>query len=239
MRAYGKSDIGKVRKTNEDSYICNPPAIFMVADGMGGHAAGEIASSLCVKAVVEYVQKAAPAADLREVLKEAVLNANETIWQAANTQLEYAGMGTTVTVLYLDGDNVFWGHVGDSRLYLISEEKITQITADHSVVGELLQNGSITEEEALFHPKRNMLTRAVGTAKDVLVDTGVMVWQQGDKLLLCSDGLTNMVRTTEMLKIINEPRESSDLQLVVDKLIAQANDAGGFDNITTVLIARD
>ena len=236
MRAFGKTDIGKVRKTNEDSYIYNPPSIFMIADGMGGHAAGEIASDICTKTVTEYLQNSPQNSNWQEALENAVLSANNIIWQLARAKKEYFGMGTTITAAYIDGGNVFWAHVGDSRLYLIRDKKMRQITEDHSVVWELMKNGAITSTQAQNHSKRNMLTRAVGTEKEVKVDTGIIVWHSDDKLLLCSDGLTNMVSEDEILKIIYSQKQPRNVELIVDKLIEQANVSGGSDNITAIII---
>lgn len=240
MRSYGKSDVGRIRKTNEDSYVCYPPDIFMVADGMGGHAAGEIASNLCTEAVAEYLKKNSPQKlNWQEVIKLAIFNANSIIWQAAQTKNECFGMGTTITAVHIDGDNVSWGHVGDSRLYLVRDEKIQQITEDHSIVWELVKKGKITNAEAQVHPKRNILTRAVGTCEEIQVDTGMMAWQAKDKLLLCSDGLTNMVPENEILDIISSQKIQQSPDLIVDELVAKANASGGSDNITAILITRD
>jgi protein phosphatase len=208
----------------------------MVADGMGGHAAGEIASDICTKTVAGYLKNAHQSSNWQEVLKTAVLTANNIIWQAAHDRPEYLGMGTTLTAIYIDGNNVFWAHVGDSRLYFIEGSKMRQVTEDHSVVWELMKNGAITSAEAKVHSKRNMLTRAVGTEKELKVDTGIINWQKGDRLLLCSDGLTNMISEDEILKAISSDKEPQNAELIVNELIEKANAEGGADNITAILI---
>jgi len=149
-----KSDIGLVRQLNEDSYIFVPPNLFAVADGMGGHAAGEIASNLATKVVKEYVSQHVGSADTVQVLEQAISMANKVVYQTAKNISECAGMGTTVTVVYIDGNMAYWGHVGDSRLYLLRDASIIQLTNDHSLVWELMQSGTITREEAASHPQR-------------------------------------------------------------------------------------
>lgn len=231
MLAYAKTDIGKVRETNEDSYICVPP-LFAVADGMGGHVAGEIASRLAsdtLKKCVASREEAPPSATL---LEEAILEANSLIFRLAQEKSECAGMGTTITAVYIHGSKIFWGHVGDSRLYLLRGNQLQQITEDHSLVGALVRSGSITKEESLVHPQRNILTRAVGTDEQIKVDTGEIDWVDGDSLLICTDGLTTLVRDEEILSILSAGGGASCLEM----LLAAANAAGGYDNITAVLI---
>ena len=228
------SDIGLVRSTNEDSYICEPPHLFVVADGMGGHVAGEIASKRAATTVSRYVQENTGLNNFEEMLKQAIDHANTSTYQLAQSKEELNGMGTTITAVYVDGDTVYWGHVGDSRMYLVRNGKFSQITGDHSLVWELVQSGSITKEEAKIHPKRNMLTRAVGTSCLVKIDTGVVHWETGDIILLCTDGLTNMVSEQEIHNLIQNHQD--DFSTIVSQLVAQANKAGGLDNITTILI---
>ena len=236
MQAYGKTDIGKVRRTNEDSYLISPGGnIFLVADGMGGHAAGEVASKLCVETVFNYLKNCQPNSNWQEMLRQAIESANSAIWQAARLKSEYAGMGTTLTAAYLEGERVYWGHVGDSRLYLIHNGEMRQLTEDHSLVYELVKKGSLTIAEAQVHPNRNILTRAVGSNEEVQVDTGVAVLTGQDKLLLCSDGLTNMVPDEELLNIIS----SLSIASALPELVKRANDLGGDDNITAVLIGQE
>ncbi len=236
MLAFAQSDIGMVRKTNEDSYVFLPPHLFVVADGMGGHVAGEIASNLGAKTIREYVEKNANQSDWEQALKEAIIKANTSIYQMSQTQSECQGMGTTVTAVYLDNAEIYWSHVGDSRLYLIRENTLQQITSDHSLVWELMQNGSITSEEAQVHPHRNILTRAVGTSDTLRVDSGRFLWQPGDNLLLCTDGLTNMLSEDTILNVCTQPNNPNT---IVNALVDQARQAGGHDNITAILLQFD
>lgn len=235
LLAYAKSDIGMIRKTNEDNYIFLPPHLFVVADGMGGHAAGEIASKIAVDTVRDYiVQQQDTNFDPEAVLKQAITNANYSILQVAQQNNECSGMGTTFSAAYIKNDIVYWGHVGDSRIYHINDAEIKQITRDHSLVWDLVRNGNITEAEALTHPHRNILTRAVGTNEHVDIDTGSLQLMPGDKLLFCTDGLTNMVSIEDIFSIVQNTTIIE--QEILDVLIRQANDAGGIDNITAILV---
>ena len=233
MLAFAQSDIGRVRKTNEDSYVFLPPHLFVVADGMGGHVAGEIASNLGASTIREYIEKIPPPAEWEQSLKEAIVQANTKIYLMSQAKTECQGMGTTVTAVYLDNAEVYWSHVGDSRLYLIRESTLHQITNDHSLVWELMQNGSITSEEAQTHPQRNILTRAVGTSDILSVDAGKFLWQPGDSLLLCTDGLTNMLSEETILSICLQPTSP---QAIINTLVDQARQAGGYDNITAIFL---
>lgn len=232
MLADAKSDIGLVRQLNEDSYVFMPPHLFAVADGMGGHVAGEIASKLAAKVVQEYVLQHLGAVETMAVLAQAIAEANTAVYQMAQAENEYAGMGTTVTLVYAEDDLIYWGHVGDSRLYLFRDNELRQLTNDHSLVWELMQSGTITREEAINHPQRNILTRAVGSCEQVKIDTGSMQIYPGDILLLCTDGLTNMVSEAEICEIVGSAPTAAQ---TVDKLIEQARAAGGYDNITAVI----
>jgi len=229
-----KSDIGLVRGVNEDSYICEPPHLFAVADGMGGHAAGEIASNLAITKINSYIQENGHHEKSQQFLEKAIVEANTAIYQLAQSKDEYNGMGTTVTAIYIDGNKIYWAQVGDSRLYLLRNEEFIQITDDHSLVWELVQSGNMTKEEALIHPKRNMLTRAVGTSASLKIDTGIISWEIDDILLLCTDGLTNMVSEQQIYNHINN--RHGDVRAIIDELVVQANHAGGSDNITAILI---
>jgi len=228
------SDIGLVRKTNEDSYICEPPHLFVVADGMGGHVAGEIASALATTTVSRYIMENDGASNYEELLKLAIMQANTSIYQLSQSKEEFNGMGTTITAVYVDGGTVYWGHVGDSRIYLLRNGEFSQITNDHSLVWELVQSGNITRAEAQIHPQRNMLTRAAGTSCLIKIDTGVILWESGDILLMCTDGLTNMVSEQDIYNLIKD--RQGNLESIVNQLVVQAKHAGGFDNITTILL---
>lgn len=234
MLAHVISDIGLVRETNEDSYICDPPHLFIVADGMGGHVAGEIASKLAISTVNAYIQEHVGKDNLEILLKDAIIQANTSIYQMALSKEEFSGMGTTVTASYIDGDIIYWGHVGDSRMYLLRNGKLNQLTNDHSLVWELVQSGNITRDEAYVHPKRNLLTRAVGTSCLITVDTGFVQWKPGDIVLMCTDGLTNMVSEQNICTLMQ--RTDCEISSIVEQLVNQAKDAGGFDNITVILL---
>lgn len=242
MQAYGKSHVGLVRTTNEDSFLLDLPSLFVVADGMGGHAAGEIASRLAVDTFVGFVRANIGGMDgPLKVMHQAFKRANTVIYDQSQAYPEYQGMGTTMTAVYVTGGQAYWVHAGDSRLYLIHKAQLIQITEDHSLVGELVRSHSITKEEALVHPQRNILTRALGTSEYVDIDTGSLALEDQDLLLLCTDGLTNMMRDDDILKILTSGLGNQDrgVDHCVDELIGQANLAGGLDNITAILIKHE
>lgn len=227
---YECTDIGRVRPTNEDYALCFAPGVCLVADGMGGHAAGEVASSLLAHTVQSYLGTAERPWD-ESVLLQSVQAANTAIRAEASAFSGYDGMGTTATIFsYADGQGI-WAHVGDSRLYLFRNGILRQLTHDHSYVEGLVENGSITEEEARVHPQKNVLTRAVGVEEDVLVDTGRFDITRGDVVLLSTDGLTNMLPDAKIAEILAQ--SSSDPSRV---LVGAANEAGGRDNITAVVV---
>jgi len=233
LRGYAKSDTGRVREINEDSFLCLPP-LFVVADGMGGHVAGEVASNIAIGIIKKYVEQHRQFDSPAAMLEQAVGEANSEVYRLSKENSQYSGMGTTVTATYVDGKKMYWCHIGDSRIYLIRDDDMTQITPDHSLVGELVRNGSITAEEALSHPQRNILTRAVGAGETIMVASGMLDWLEGDQLLLCTDGLTNMLREKEILDIVRDNGE--DANRIVEVLIKRANLAGGADNITAMLV---
>lgn len=228
---FAYTDVGQVRPTNEDSAAIMPPGVAIVADGMGGYAAGEVASRLLVETVKQVLQATTPPWD-EEVLRRAVEEANTAILHEARKSHACEGMGTTATLVdYSDGAIAVWAHVGDSRLYLLRDGELRQITRDHSYVDDLVENGTITKEEARRHPKKNVLTRAVGVEAHVDVDAGRFALQKGDVLLLATDGLTNMIGDAEIARLIREHPNDPAYALG-----AAANDAGGRDNITAVVV---
>ena len=234
MLAVAKSDIGLIRQTNEDSYECINPNLYIVADGMGGHLAGEVASKMAVNVIKNFIYTHINSElDLESLLKNAILEANKMILKKAQQNKEYLGMGTTVSIVYCTDNQFFWGHVGDSRIYLLRNDELIQITKDHSLVWDLLASGSITKSEANVHPQRNVLTRAVGVDKNLLVDTGVCDLFKNDRLLLCTDGLTNMLNEDSIKKTISS--KNIDLTESIDFLVSSAIAAGGSDNITVIL----
>lgn len=231
MLAYAKSDIGKIREINEDSFVCLPP-LFVVADGMGGHVAGEIASKMAADTLRQCFAASAVIEDPKHLLEQAIHEANAQIFQFAQQNSEYAGMGTTITAAYIQDSKIYWSHVGDSRLYILRDGRLTQVTEDHSLVGELVRSGSITAEQALTHPHRNILTRALGTSEQIKVDSGITEWKAADRILICSDGLTNMLNDQDIRGTIM----TGDGETGLARLVDLANAAGGLDNITAIMI---
>lgn len=228
-----KTDIGMKRLKNEDSYIINcegKDKIFIVADGMGGHNAGEIASSEACRIVEQSILEAK--GNIEDVLKNAVEKANRKIFIRSSENESMRGMGTTIDACVVRGENIYIAHVGDSRVYIVSEDGIRKITKDHSIVGMMVDAGTITEEEAKNHPQRNLITRAVGTNMTVEVDIVKEIIHSDELVLMCTDGLSNMVARDDIFKIIKEHKNITD---AVNALVAAAKKNGGDDNITAVL----
>ena len=219
---------GRKRRHNEDAYVIEPP-LFAVADGMGGAKAGEVASGLAAAALKEGGVDG-PDAETR--VTELIQEANRRVFRRAAEDHEAAGMGTTMTVALVDGERVVFGHVGDSRAYLIRDGRIDQLTDDHSLVAELVRSGRLTPDEAETHPQRSVITRAVGTEADVDVDTFSIEPAPGDLFLICSDGLTDMVDDRAIFQAIEKHR--GDLEEAAKALVSAANRSGGEDNITVV-----
>ncbi|MEF3305763.1 Stp1/IreP family PP2C-type Ser/Thr phosphatase [Paenibacillus sp. GYB003] len=243
MQTAYRTDAGLVRLINEDRAAVrdewNGFTLAIVADGMGGHQAGEIASTMAIE-LVETEMRAVgidmTLEERKEAVRRAIALANDQVYEFASKQARYQGMGTTVVTALATSRDVVIGHIGDSRAYLVSRGTIRQLTEDHSLVNELVKSGQITPEEANVHPLRNVVTRALGTDKQVEVDIVHCDWQCGDILLLCSDGLSGDIEEREMLGIISDDRE---LSWKVDRLIGRALEEGGGDNITVVLLAND
>ena len=223
-----RSDIGCVRKQNEDALIAQPP-LYAVADGMGGHAAGEVASELAVDILAEH------ALSIRDgdTLINTVRIINRSIIEATRTGMGRSGMGTTLTAAILDGTRLLVAQVGDSRAYLLHNNKLQQLTRDHSYVGELLAGGHITADEAIAHPKRSVITRALGSDPKTEADIYELEATVGDRLLLCTDGLYGMVSLAEITSILDAVDDPQD---ACDKLVAAACDAGGLDNISVIVV---
>src|SRR5207302_3360993 len=222
------SDTGRRRLRNEDNYVVAPP-LFAVADGMGGAQAGEVASRLAASALETDDSDGLQGLERIDAL---IQEANRRIYDRASTDPAASGMGTTMTVALVEGMSVVIGHVGDSRAYLVRGESMEQLTEDHSLVNELVKSGKLSEEEALIHPQRSVITRAVGTDPDVDVDVFTIEAEDGDVFLLCSDGLTDMVEDVDILDLID--RNRGDLESAVRSLVQFANKEGGEDNITAV-----
>jgi protein phosphatase len=242
------TDIGRRRKGNEDSHRANPEhKLFVVADGMGGHAAGEVASRVAVEAVEEFVILTAGDQEITwpfglddtlsyegNRLKNAIRHANRKVLQTMKQRSDYEGMATTVVAVLMDGDTANLAHVGDSRIYLYRAAALTQLTSDHSWVNEQLQNGIISADQARGHPLRNVVTRALGGREDMQVDVQVQPMRPGDLLLLCSDGLTTMVPDDDIARVLGEAE--GDEERAATGLVSEANARGGEDNITVLLI---
>ena len=218
---------GRKRRHNEDAYVLAPP-LFAIADGMGGARAGEVASSLAAAAV----QAGEANGNGKERVAALIQSANRSVYDRSSSDAEVAGMGTTMTVALVEDASVTFGHVGDSRAYVLRDRSLEQLTDDHSLVAELVRGGKLSEEEAEHHPQRSVITRALGTDPDVDVDTFTVEAQQGDLFVLCSDGLTDMVGDEEIAEVLGDGRE--DLEEAAKELVRRANKAGGQDNITVI-----
>lgn len=238
MKTFSMTHVGMRRETNQDYMytseipVGNLPNLFLVADGMGGHAAGDYASRFTVEKVVDYARqstKREPVAILREAVKEA----NELLLAAAANDPQKEGMGTTLVAAVVDNDRLYVANVGDSRLYILNQEKIVQITRDHSLVEEMIRLGEMDKEEAKDHPDKHIITRAIGVFAEVHVDFFETVIKSGDIILMCTDGLTNMVDDESIRQIVRGQR---DIVEKTEKLIEAANQNGGRDNITVVIV---
>ena len=221
------TDPGRKRRHNEDAYVCEPP-LFAIADGMGGAQAGEVASRLAAAALKESGASTGGEQRIVDLIQEA----NRRVYDRSNTDPNTSGMGTTMTVALVENGRVAFGHVGDSRAYLIRDGAMEQVTEDHSLVNELLKSGKLSPEEAETHPQRSVITRALGTDPDVDVDTFTIDAENGDVFLLCSDGLTDMVDEQDILDLVEQNR--GDIDAALKALVRAANRGGGEDNITVV-----
>ncbi|TML70683.1 MAG: Stp1/IreP family PP2C-type Ser/Thr phosphatase [Actinobacteria bacterium] len=226
-RVGGVTDTGRRRRRNEDAYVCEPP-LFAIADGMGGAQAGEVASRLAASALRESGADGGGETRIVDLIQEA----NRRIYDRSSTDPNTSGMGTTMTVALVEGDRVAFGHVGDSRAYLVRDGRIEQLTEDHSLVNELMKSGKLSREEAETHPQKSVITRALGTDPDVDVDTFSVPAQTSDLFLLCSDGLTDMLSEEQILGVVERHRD--DIDDALRTLVREANRGGGDDNITVV-----
>lgn len=233
MGTYGESKIGLVRKVNEDSfYISHERNVLAVADGMGGYVGGEIASKTAVEAIAYYFKNFNYAAAPVQ-LEKAIQYANSSIISKTLIDPSLKGMGTTVSMVTLARHMAFWGHVGDSRIYLYREGVFSQISVDHTIVQVLLDKGKITEEEALTHPQRHVLTRAVGVDSNLIVDTGAFEVQPNDRILICSDGLTSFIGKPELCDAIGDYSRTE--REIINDLFGQVYENGAKDNVTAIL----
>ena len=241
MRILAKSDIGRAREMNQDSYYASDLEkdelkLYILADGMGGYKGGEIASSVAVASAKTYINNnfkkiKKDRESILNLLKDAVEYANMMVYEKSQEDVELHDMGTTLDVCLLYNNKVFIGHVGDSRVYRIRKNIIRKITTDHSYVEKLVREGTITKEEAYNHPKKNMLMKALGTNSLVEPDVICKGFLKDDILLMCSDGLTNMIRENEIYNLLLKNPENPE-----EALIKRANDLGGYDNITTIIV---
>ena len=237
-----QTDVGQRRNTNQDyaGLYENKTglALAILADGMGGHQAGDIASQMAVNNLGEQWENSEISTSEKAIqwLIQEIQSANEAIYQQGQSRAEYQGMGTTIVAVALLQDSLVLANIGDSRAYLVRDNQLVQLTEDHSLVNELVKSGEITKEMAANHPRKNVLTRSLGMPKVVEVDVSNHIWLPDDYVLLCSDGLTNMVSEDEMLETVHSDRP---LKEKVATLITAANEAGGLDNVTVLLIHFD
>ena len=243
LHVHGETETGRVRDHNEDSILKlggeqSPPgvdALLVVADGMGGHAAGEVASKLTVEHIEQRFTSGAFASttadEFEEALRTLLQNVNQVV-HTAGQDTDKRGMGTTCTLVAIKGDHLYYAHVGDSRAYLLRGRKLEQVTDDHSWVEDMVRAGSLSKEEARTHPNRNVITRAIGLDASVVVDTGVCALRDGDLIMVCSDGLNSMISDEEIHTVL----EKSSFKNVCTNLITAANEAGGHDN-TSIAVA--
>jgi protein phosphatase len=242
------TDVGRKRKGNEDShYVNDEQHLFVVADGMGGHAAGEVASRIAVDAINEFVCATSGDEEITwpfglddsisydgNRLKTAVRFANRKVIEATRERAEYEGMATTVAAVLVDGDTANLAHVGDSRVYLFRADELRLLTNDHSWVNEQLQNGALSPDQARHHPFRNVVTRALGGRPDLVVEMQAYKMQAEDLLMVCSDGLTTMLTDEEIADVVRQA--AGDPERAAESLVEEANEHGGEDNITVLVL---
>jgi PPM family protein phosphatase len=222
------TDIGRVRTHNEDSVLAQPP-LFVVADGLGGHEAGEVASSIAVETLRDH----APRRPDAKALARAVKAANREVIRSAREGFGKSGMGTTMTAAIVEGTRIAIAHVGDSRAYLLHEGSLVRVSEDHSMVADMIRRGQLTEAESRYHPNRSVITRALGTDPNMLADTYEIDASPGDRLLLCSDGLTSMLEDGMICELLEQYRTPD---VAARMLVDAANDAGGHDNVSVIVI---
>ena len=237
---FAKTDIGKSRELNQDYYYISEeteePKLYILADGMGGYKGGEIASKLATDSVKKYIQNnfegiIKEKQEILKLIENAVEYANMVVYEKSKEDKELEGMGTTLEVCLIYNNKAYIGHVGDSRIYRVRNEVIRKLTKDHSYVQQLVEDKKITREEAKVHPKKNMLTRALGCTPYVEPDLRARNFEKGDIFIICSDGLTNMIDEKRIYELVKE-----NISLAADELVKEANEAGGYDNITVIII---
>ncbi|OOO00583.1 MAG: hypothetical protein ATN35_06575 [Epulopiscium sp. Nele67-Bin004] len=244
MIAVGKVDIGNRRAENQDRiFISNEPIgglpnLYIVADGMGGHQSGEIASEMSINSFCEYIMKYRDVnidtpENVTNLLVRGIKDANHIVFSTAKDNQKYKGMGTTFSVVTIINEVVYISHIGDTRVYAMNERQILQLTTDHSLVQEMYEKGGLTKEETHNHPLGHIITRSLGTEERIKVDSFMCDLKNVDYILLCSDGLTNMLTDDDILEIVYS--EAETISQIVDKLVDMANIRGGNDNIAVIL----
>lgn len=236
MNYYSLTDKGKVRSVNQDNYVNitkDDFSLFVVADGMGGHNAGEIASFIAVKSIKEFIEKNSADKDYKDLLLRAIKYANRQIYNRSQIDEKCENMGTTIVACLVAGARAYIAHVGDSRAYYFDGEKLSQFTKDHSYVQKLIDTGVLTEESAKTYENKNLVTNAVGIEENVEISYGYLDIKKDDMLLLTTDGLTNLVEDKEIIDIITS---DMDLEEMAKTLISMANSLGGYDNITLTIV---
>lgn len=237
MKAFGITDIGRTRKNNQDYlYISekplgNLPNVYIVADGMGGHKAGEVASKSAVETIITSITST-ELKDPVSIIQEAVTTANNEIFYMSKDHPEFEGMGTTLVITTICRQDFYVANIGDSRLYLINDD-IHQITRDHSYVEEMVSRGEIDKDSARTHEKKNVITRAVGVETGTFADYFQVKYKEGDKILMCSDGLSNMITDEDLKRIV---KKNIPVEEIVNELVYTANHNGGADNITAIVV---
>lgn len=240
MKIIAKTDIGKMRSSNQDSYAAgefrNGVAWVVVCDGMGGNAGGNVASSTAVKYISERItfsyRENMSSSSIKNLLVTAITNANYEIFDMAEANPELQGMGTTVVAAVITDTSLYVAHAGDSRAYIVSAHELIQVTRDHSVVQNMVEKGEITEDEAVHHPQKNLITRALGVDENLKIDFTEEDTRADDMFLICTDGLTNFVSDEEIFRIVREESNGDP----VTNLVNMANNNGGGDNITAVFV---
>lgn len=240
MKIYGATDIGTVRNNNQDSFLntvlSQNAVLSVVCDGMGGANAGNIASKIAVNSITDYIKRSfspdIKSATAKNLLVSAIETANAEIFEQAANNAELSGMGTTAVVALIVGNTVYLAHVGDSRAYLVTTDEVSQLTRDHSIVQTLIEKGHLTAEEAKFHPKRNVITRAIGTQPVVEIDFEEIKVSSG-VLVLCTDGVSNVIQADEIASVVR----SKDIELIPEYLVNLANERDSGDNVTVSAIS--
>ncbi len=238
MKAFSITDIGENRRVNQDYVFCeveaigNLPNLFIVADGMGGHNAGDYASRFCVEFFTDYIRNSDIESPIT-LIEEAIKVTNDKLYEKSKQQTDYEGMGTTFVATTICGNEMYVANIGDSRLYVIDKE-IRQITEDHSLVQAMVKTGELNRDEAKVHPNKNIITRALGTNETAQPDYFEVELTDGDIIMMCSDGLTNMLNDETIEQVIRENAE--DPKTASETLVKQANQHGGKDNITVIIV---